>query len=438
MLRWMNIMRPAYVLAAAIDPTRIFLAQNMTPDPWQKKVLESSERNILLNCSRGAGKSRVTSVLALHTALMEPARLVLLISRALRQSVELLRYVKEAFRALDTEIAIAKNSQTQIEFSNRSRIVALPGKEETIRSFQGVNLLILDEAARVPDLLYSSVRPMTGVANGRTVCLSTPFGQRGFFWRAWCDNSGLWDRFQVSWKECPRLTEEFIEQERRQFGDAWVAQEYECDFTACEGLVYPDFENAILWDWTPPTSGKRVGGIDWGFRNPFAAIWGTLDRDDVLWIEGERYKRHTPLHKHAAALPEKVAWYADPSGPTEINELRAAGHTVRAGQNDIRPGIQAITARLITGRLRINGEGCPNLVAESRLYRYPKEQDFTNNQENPVDEHNHALDALRYLISRLDASAMARFTNRKPKEKPYQPTLPGNDLMNNPTLWTPY
>ena len=35
---------------------------------------------------------------------------------------------------------------------------ALPGREGTIRSYSGVDLLILDEASRVPDDLYRSVR----------------------------------------------------------------------------------------------------------------------------------------------------------------------------------------------------------------------------------------------------------------------------------------
>jgi hypothetical protein len=32
-----------------------------------------------------------------------------------------------------------------------------------------------------------------------------------------------------------------------------------------------------------PPLGKPVGGIDWGWRNPFAAEWGVLDEGDVLY-----------------------------------------------------------------------------------------------------------------------------------------------------------
>src|SRR5208282_2338486 len=62
-------------------------------------------------------------------------------------------------------------------------------------------------------------------------------------------------------------------------------------------------------------SGRRP--LDFGFRNPFAAVWGTLDRDGVLWLMGEHYERAQPLSHHADHLPPNVLWYADPSGAGE-------------------------------------------------------------------------------------------------------------------------
>src|SRR5262249_29910421 len=142
-------------------------------------------------------------------------------------------------------------------------------------------------------------------------------------------------------------------------------------------------------DW-PGVEGRRVGGIDFGWRNPFAAVWGVLGRDDVLWLEGERYLTATPLHEHAAALKRlgPVQWYADRAGRTASEELRAAGLNVRAGDNALRPGLAAVTARLRTGRLKVLRRGCPRLLAEAGLYRYPDA-----GGEEPVDRDNHALAA---------------------------------------------
>jgi hypothetical protein len=415
-----GIVNPQQLLALALDPSRILEARGLRADAWQRDLLLSSERQILLNCSRQSGKSTVVSALALHTALFASDALVLLLSPSQRQSMEIFRKVIDAYKALGKPLPARQQTQLRLELANGSRVLCLPGREETIRSFGGVNLLVLDEAARIPDDLYRSVRPMLAVSQGRLIALSTPFGQRGWFWQEW-QSGGPWQKIRITWRDCPRITPRFLAEETRALGLSWVQQEYECLFTALEGLVYPDFEQALVDD--QPTdrrdagpTGRLVGGIDFGWRNPFAAVWGVLDRDDVLWIVGERYRRETPLHEHAAALRSlgEVTWYADPAGRTEIEEMRASGLVVRRGVNDIRAGIAAVTARLRTGRLKVRRDACPELATEARLYRYPSADERAVCGENPVDEHNHALAALRYLISRLDAHYIARL--RKPRK----------------------
>ena len=54
-------MTPAEQLALALDPTLILKAQGFTPDPWQEEFLFSPARYLMLNCCRGAGKSRTTA-----------------------------------------------------------------------------------------------------------------------------------------------------------------------------------------------------------------------------------------------------------------------------------------------------------------------------------------------------------------------------------------
>ena len=122
----------------------------------------------------------------------------------------------------------------------------------------------------------------------------------------------------------------------------------------------------------------------------------------------ERYLTQTPLAEHVKALPHGVAWYCDPAGRTEMEEFRLAGHVIRPGLNNIRLGIAAVTARLRTGRLKIDPQRCPNLLAEAKAYRYPTESERALLGENPIDDHNHALSALRYLVSWIDQARNAR------------------------------
>lgn len=402
-------------LALALDPSLILAAQGFKPDLWQREILLSQDREILLNCCRQSGKSTVTAALALHTALFEPNALILVLSPTQRQSHELFRKILDAYNALGRPVPTSQDAMTlsKLELENGSRIIGLPGKEANVRSYSKVSLLILDEASRIQDDLYRSVRPMLAVSNGRLVVLSTPFGQRGFFWQEW-ESKRKWKRVKITWRECPRITESFIANERKSLGDMWVAQEYECSFTSMEGLVYPHFEKAVIHADPVPLVGKPVGGIDFGWRNPFAAVWGFLDRDDVLWILHERYLRETPLHQHRDALKKaqeqwkgEITWYCDPAGRTEREELLAANLKVRKGDNDIRTGIAAVIARIETGRLRIH-DRCRNLIEEAKLYRYPSRGESPlAKMETPLDENNHALGALRYLVSRLDSRFMA-------------------------------
>src|SRR5262249_44699970 len=151
-----------------------------------------------------------------------------------------------------------------------------------------------------------------------------------------------------------------------------------------------------------------------------------LDADDVLWITSERYLRQTPLADHAAASPREVTWYADPAGRTEIEELRRAGLTVNPADNNIQQGIGLFTARLRTAKLKVLAT-CRNLLTEAKLYRYPTAGERETLGENPIDAHNHALAALRYLIARVDyGKRPGRPTQQKTPPKP-TPALDADD-----------
>jgi hypothetical protein len=400
-----------------LDPAEILRALGIQPDPWQQDFLSGYHPQTLLNICRQGGKSRAVSALALHTALFTPQSTTLIISPGQRQSTEVFHKIVEAYTAIGRPIAATYETQLKLELANGSRILCLPGKEETVRCYSP-QLILIDEASRVPDDLYRAIRPMLTISKGRIVALSTPFGQRGWYYHEWKSQNN-WHRVQITAAEHPRIGAEILHSELASMGQAWIDQEYLCLFTAMQGLVYPDFQKCQAPIDITKVWGQKVGGIDWGWRNPFAAIWGTLDNDDVLHLYGERYLRQVALHEHAAALP-KITWYADPAGRTELEEFRAAGHVIRRAVNTIRLGIAAISARLRDGRLVIDPKRCPNLCAEATLYRYPDDKERIVYGENPIDDQNHALGALRYLISRIDARYLAKLRHKITTDGPIE------------------
>jgi hypothetical protein len=227
-------------------PERLMIDAGMTPDPWQLRLLCSSNDRLLVLTHRQAGKSWSTAAVALHTALLQPKSLTLLLSPSERQSGELALKVWDLFEAVGRPLKVTKWTALQLHLENGSRIIALPGEEKTIRGYSGAALLVVDEAARVPDALYFSVRPMLGVSKGRMIALSTPFGKRGFFYGEWTSQR-RWERFLIPADQCPRLSRDFLKEERAAMGERWYRQEYCCSFEECIGAVFTaaDFSRAL-------------------------------------------------------------------------------------------------------------------------------------------------------------------------------------------------
>lgn len=214
----------------ALDQVAFAEKLGIVPDLWQRDLLRSDSPRVLLNCCRQSGKSTMAAILALHRALYYPGSLVLVLAPALRQSQELFSKLTEAHAAIGEPMKKFGERRLSLELTNGSRVVTLPGKEATVRGFSGASLLILDEAARVPDELYFAVRPMLAVSSGRLLMLSTPFGRRGVFYKAWESEADEWERYEVPATECPRISEGFLEEELRALGPWWHAQEYACRF----------------------------------------------------------------------------------------------------------------------------------------------------------------------------------------------------------------
>lgn len=235
-------------LTHALDPVTFARdALGYDPDPWQVQVLRSTGKHQLLNCCRQAGKSWTAGILALHKALFTPTSLILLVSPSMRQSGELFRKVTDNINRLETRPLLSEDNQLSLTLQNGSRIVSLPGTEGTIRGYSGASLIIEDESARVDDALYYAIRPMLAVSGGRLILMSTPFGKRGHFHKEWTEGSTSWERIEIPARTCPRISPEFLEEERKTLGDWWYRQEYECQFveTTDQVFAYDLVMNAI-------------------------------------------------------------------------------------------------------------------------------------------------------------------------------------------------
>lgn len=208
------------------------------PDDWQAEVMRAPQSRLLLNCSRQSGKSSTAAAIALWTAMYRPGSLVLLLSPSQRQSNELFTKVADYLNEMKRPPKLLEDNKLSLRLKNRSRIVSLPSTQK-IRGFSAPRLVIADEAAQIPDMIYSALSPMFATARRyRFMMMSSPFGRTGRFFDA-CEDpvSGGWQKWEIPASKCRRISSEFLEQERRDLGEMLYQQEYECMFHDLAGGV---------------------------------------------------------------------------------------------------------------------------------------------------------------------------------------------------------
>jgi hypothetical protein len=206
-------------------------------DTWQQQVLSSPSKRLLLNVTRQGGKSTISAVLGLHEAIYKPNSLTVILSPSQRQSSELFRKVTGMRERLPFALDLVEDNRLSMAVRGGGRVVSLPSSESTVRGYSAVSLLIEDEASRVEDNLYMAVRPMLATTSGRLILMSTPYGKRGHFFEAW-EHEAVWQKVKVTAHQIPRISKEFLAEEKASMPLMWFEQEYECVFGETEDSVF--------------------------------------------------------------------------------------------------------------------------------------------------------------------------------------------------------
>jgi hypothetical protein len=230
--------RPTSTDDFARDRVAFARALGLDLDPWQRDVLTGDWRRLLLNVSRQAGKSTTAALLGLHEALYRPGSLTLIVSPSDRQSAELFKKIVALRNELPQTFVLTEETRRSMTVDGGGRVASLPGSEATIRGFSAATLIVEDEASRVPDQLYEAIRPMLAIKGGKLVLASTPAGRRGHYWQAWDQGGDAWKRVHITASDCPRISPEFLEEERAALGSFVFEQEYEGRFIQAEDSFF--------------------------------------------------------------------------------------------------------------------------------------------------------------------------------------------------------
>jgi phage terminase large subunit-like protein len=238
-------------------PVEFAMSVGIEPDPWQLEVLASDHPRKILCCGRQTGKSTVGAVLAVHKALTRPGSTVLVVAPGERQAKLLFSKARRLYELAGYPLPAHSHRRTGLELANGSIIEALPAVERTTRGYS-VDLLIVDEAAAVPDQDYHGILPALIATRGEQVLLSTPRGKRGFFHEIW-HGAEDWQRMMVRSDEVGRIRPEDLEVFRSTMPEQFFQQEFYCEWLDTEGSLfsYDDIQAALA-------AGEDVAAIEIG------------------------------------------------------------------------------------------------------------------------------------------------------------------------------
>lgn len=245
-------------------------------DDWQKEYIEH-EGNTVVRAGRQSGKSFAESLRVALFALLNNKTSTLIIASVDRQSIELLEKVKSQIIGLAKNQIKGRPTFHKIELKNGSVIRAEPAGQTGygLRGFT-IDKLVADEAHYIPEAVFVAVQPMLATTGGTIDLLSTPRGNVGFFYDCCQDKETFYEIHIIS-ADCPRITKEFLAQQKKALTKLQYAQEYEAIFLdALQQFFTKDLIDFCVAKESNITNGRNFLGVDFagygGDQNAFVTL----------------------------------------------------------------------------------------------------------------------------------------------------------------------
>jgi hypothetical protein len=201
---------------------------NFIPSAKQAEVLDSDARYLILCCNRQWGKTTTIALKALHRALTIPGQTIVILSRSKLQAGILIERARMFAVRLGHKIRRALGHQFSLKLDNGSQIFAVAHTTDTSVG-PTADVLIVDEAALVKDLVYFSVSPFTARTHGSIWLMSTPRRPAGFFYNVWHSEDTRWHKIFSTVADCPDIDPEFLAMQRSA-DEVKYGQDFLCEF----------------------------------------------------------------------------------------------------------------------------------------------------------------------------------------------------------------
>ncbi len=210
-------------------------------DEWQLSYMKAAPRQdrIAIAASRQSGKSTATALFVGYCLIFYPGIQVLVASKSLRQASAYIDKVREAVLAVIPRKSMPQLNRLSMELPNGSTIISIPTAQPDAGRGFSPQLMVLDEAAFAPEALFTAMNPSIAATHGAMHMISSPNGRQGRFFEAFEGESvDVYWSLRVTWHDCPRMTQEQMDRERKAMGDFAFRQEFLSEFLTPLGAFF--------------------------------------------------------------------------------------------------------------------------------------------------------------------------------------------------------
>jgi len=375
---------------------------------WAMVENLDSSRFCVHIAARRTGKSYAAAILA-FAKLLEPGQQVMVVAPNFSLSSIIWDYVTDLIRLLDIEVDKFNQKDKVVKLINGSVFRLLSANNRDSLVGRAANLLIVDEAAIIPNDEYFTrdLRPaLSTFTDSRCLWISTPRGKGNYLYTYFLRGDDPeypdWTSSIHTWRANPLLSESDVDEARRTITKALYLQEYECEWTTTESQIYLDLdEEKHVGDYVGERFAEVIGGLDVGYRDENVFVVIGTDGDNYFIVD-EFISKESTTSELAAEIQEKISeWGIDTiyidSAAQQVKADFAYDYDIYCENaiKSVNDGINSIQVLIEQDRLFFDTEGARHTYSAMSSYKW------NPNTENPKPIHDwcsHPCDAVRYAI----------------------------------------
>ena len=174
------------------------------------------------------------------------------------------------------------------------------------------------------------------------------------------------------------------------------------EFASLDKLVFNNWKVGTIED---TADWNLLCGLDFGYTNDPTAFVVSFLQGDTLYVAKEFVRTGLLNNQIATAVTElgfaKSTIIGDSAEVKSIEELKRAGlyriYPAAKGPGSVLQGIQKLQQYDI-----VVDPSCEHVITELQNYAWKKDRQTNEYVNEPIDEFNHCIDALRYSLQCLD------------------------------------